>query len=502
MDKKTAQFPQVPGYEIKKVLGTGGMATVYLAVQSSLSRPVALKIMDRALVADADFRRRFLKEGRLIAQLYHPNIVSVYDIGTSGDVHYLSMPYFSGGTLDQRLKKELDPEFATKILKSLASALGYAHEHGIIHRDIKPGNVLFTNAGDPILTDFGIAKTLGNETVLTTAGMTVGSIQYMSPEQAQGRTLDNRSDLYSLGVLFWQMLMGSLPYQASDFFTLAIQHAKDPIPALPEHLLRFQPIIETLLAKMPENRYASSDELLETLKEIPSGDTEPMRPLDNDETLILNTPSPLVPGRQALEEIRIKESGAFGRRPTKTAMYAAILGIAGIIGYYGYVHLFPATQETAPQETSVESGDQYPGATKDLPSHQSLHPEERGAQGAPAAKIPGKAAPRSSEAKGPSLVDRLRQEAEQHWQAGRLTEPSDANAFKTYSRILELDPEHVEAKQRLVGIGRINVANKMFLSAERLLRSGEIDDARQMIETGLKINPDDDRLLGLRRALE
>ena len=481
MENETPQFPQVPGYEIKSVLGAGGMATVYLAVQESLTRNVALKVMAQALVLDEDFRRRFLNEGRLIAQLSHPNIVTVYDIGAANDVHYLSMPHFPGGNLDQRINQGLAPVVAIKILKSLASALGYAHQNGIIHRDIKPGNVLFTDAGDPILTDFGIAKTIGRETQFTSVGMTVGSIRYMSPEQALGRTVDQRSDLYSLGVLFWQMLTGSLPYQAQDFFTLAMQHAQDPIPELPEHLRRFQPIIESLLAKRPEDRCASSEVLLDRVEATLRDGIGPTRLIDNEATVILNSPSAALDSgtRQGLREAPTKESAGSPRSPVALMLYAAILGVAGVVGYYGYISLSPATQESA--------------ALQDVSDPSRLATAEESSNHPPATP---------HLAQGLGAVERLLQEAEQHWQAGRITEPQGANAFEIYSRILELDPEHVEARQRLVGIGRLNVANKMLLSAERLLRAGEIDEARRMIETGLKINPDDDRLLGLRRALE
>ncbi len=270
VDVDPAQLPQIAGYTTEAVLGAGGMATVYLAVQDSLSRHVALKVMSQILMADADFCRRFLNEGRLIAKLSHPNIVTVYDIGASDRFHYLSMTYLAGGTLKEKIRDGLPLEYALYIVKCLADALGYAHGQGIVHRDIKPGNVLFTHSGAPVLTDFGIAKTIGNETKLTSTGVTVGSVGYMSPEQALGDEVDNRSDLYSLGVLFWQMLTGTLPYSAPDPFALALKHANDPIPELPERLDRFQPVIEGLMAKKPEDRMASAEELLRVIDAHPA----------------------------------------------------------------------------------------------------------------------------------------------------------------------------------------------------------------------------------------
>jgi len=260
VDVDQAHLPQIAGYTTESVLGAGGMATVYLAVQESLSRHVALKVMNQLLMIDADYCRRFLNEGRLIAKLSHPNIVTVYDIGVSEHFHYLSMTYLPGRTLREKIQRGLPLEYALYIAKCLADALGYAHRQGIVHRDIKPGNVLFTHSGAPVLTDFGIAKTMGNETKLTSTGMTIGSVGYMSPEQALGNEVDNRSDLYSLGVLLWQMLTGALPYSAQDPFALALKHANEPIPKLPRPLDRFQPVIEGLMAKKPEDRLASAEE--------------------------------------------------------------------------------------------------------------------------------------------------------------------------------------------------------------------------------------------------
>jgi serine/threonine-protein kinase PpkA len=328
-------LPQVAGYTTEAVLGEGGMATVYLAVQESLSRYVALKVMNQILTVDGDFCRRFLNEGRLVAKLSHPNIVTVYDIGVSDRFHYLSMTYLPGGTLREKINRGLLLGQALHIVKCLADALGYAHRQGIVHRDIKPGNVLFTDNGGPVLTDFGIAKTVGNETRLTSTGMTVGSVGYMSPEQTLGLEVDHRSDLYSLGVLFWQMLTGALPYAAPDPFALALKHAKDPIPELPRPLDRFQPVIERLMAKKPEDRLASAEELVRIVDRIPCDDIRSHSSSDCDATIVLPRTRKRPPRKPGMATGPDGALEAAARR--RLRVLGATIGIAGLTGVAAYV---------------------------------------------------------------------------------------------------------------------------------------------------------------------
>ncbi len=256
---------QIPGYRIERELGRGGMATVYLAVQNSLQRRVALKVMKPALAKDEAFTARFLREGPTVAALTHPNIVKVFDTGAHGEHYYLSMEYLSGGNLKQRLHG-MSLEESLEVFKGLASALGYAHHHGIIHRDIKPQNILFYDSGAPVLSDFGIAKTLSHETALTATGTYIGSVNYMSPEQIQGKGVDGRSDLYSLGVLFYELLMGEPPFSGDDQFTIAYHHINAPMPPLPPVLAPFQDVLERLLAKSPDRRYTDAQTLLQHLR--------------------------------------------------------------------------------------------------------------------------------------------------------------------------------------------------------------------------------------------
>ena len=246
----------IPGYRILRTLGQGGMASVFLAVQESLDREVALKVMAPALAANPEFAERFLKEGKLTAKLQHPNVVTIHDIGMHNGIYYLSAEFIPRGTLKERITDEgLSVGEALNVLSDIAHGLDYAHEKGVVHRDVKPGNVLFRKDGRAVLADFGIAKAMDGGTSSTMAGMSVGTPDYMSPEQARGEPVDGRSDLYSLGVMLYEMLTGRPPYEAPDAFSVALSHITEPIPTLPPQHAWLQPLLNGLMSKMAGERY-------------------------------------------------------------------------------------------------------------------------------------------------------------------------------------------------------------------------------------------------------
>lgn len=258
---------KIPGYRIDKMLGKGGMATVYLATQMSLGRPVSLKILNDP--ETPQFFERFFNEGRCVARLSHSNLVTIYDIGQGEGFYYIAMEYLPGGDLKARIAQGMKPGPALKILSRLASCLGYVHSQGLIHRDIKPSNILFRADGTPVLADFGIAKLMQTDNDLTVTGTVMGSPHYLSPEQAQGnRRLDGRSDLYSLGVVLFEMLAGRKPYTAESFAATLMAHIKKPIPRLPQELSRYQPLLDRLLAKKPEQRFQSGTELNQQIQHL------------------------------------------------------------------------------------------------------------------------------------------------------------------------------------------------------------------------------------------
>ena len=261
----------IAGYQIERRLGKGGMSSVYLALQESLHRHVALKIMATALVEDGTFVSRFEREARLVAKLAHPNIAKVFDIGAVNNHPYLAMEYIDGGTLRERVKQgPLPIEQVFTVVRDITSALAFSHSEGIIHRDIKPANILFRSRGSVVLGDFGIAKALAGNNAVTalTKATSIGTPNYMSPEQARGHKIDPRSDQYGLGTVLYECLTGHAPYQGSDPFSIAFQHIYEPIPALPSHAVLFQPLLEKLMAKDPNDRFVDDNEILSFLDEL------------------------------------------------------------------------------------------------------------------------------------------------------------------------------------------------------------------------------------------
>lgn len=259
----------IPGYSIERKLGRGGMAAVYLAIQQSFEREVALKVMSPVLNSDPSFTTRFMREARIVAHMHHASIVPVFDVGEHQPHHYLSMEYLSGGDLKQKiLAGGCDVQFAAEVCIAVSSALDLAHRKGFVHRDVKPENILFREDGTPVLTDFGIARAIDTGTSLTMAGMLVGTPSYMSPEQVKGLELDGRSDIYSLGIVFYEMLTGGVPFRADSTLSVALKHLTEPLPKLPPELAHFQPVLARMTAKDRDSRYASGADVIQALRQI------------------------------------------------------------------------------------------------------------------------------------------------------------------------------------------------------------------------------------------
>ncbi len=256
-------------YEVRAELGRGGMATVFRAYDPNFERDVAIKVLPEVFLHDPQFRVRFEREAKTIALLEHPAIVPVYDFGESENQPYIVMRYMSGGTLGDRLKQGALPlEEASRLINRLAPALDAAHARGVIHRDIKPGNILFDQYGNAFLSDFGIAH-LGAEGVTTmTGGSALGTPGYMSPEQVTGdRKVDGRSDIYALGVLVYQMLSGRLPYSADTPAQVMMMHVLQPVPEIlqnrPDLPVGCDAIITRAMAKNPDDRFSTAGEMAE-----------------------------------------------------------------------------------------------------------------------------------------------------------------------------------------------------------------------------------------------
>lgn len=260
----------IPGYRIIRKINQGGMSSVYLAIQLSVGREVALKVMSPALNSNPVFSERFQREANIVGQLSHPNIVSIYDIGRHEDLNYIAMDYLAGGSIHDKMATGLSSREAVRITREVAAALDHAHEKGYIHRDVKPENILFREDGSAVLSDFGVAKTVSSALRMTNAGTVVGTPHYMSPEQTRGKPVDGRADIYSLGVVFYEMLIGQVPYQAEEAVAIAIKHLTAPIPKLPPHYQAYQKILNQLLAKEPDNRFQRGRDLVASINALES----------------------------------------------------------------------------------------------------------------------------------------------------------------------------------------------------------------------------------------
>lgn len=263
-------------YHIDKPLGEGGMAVVYKAYQPSMERYVAVKVLPQELASEAEFVGRFRQEARLLAGMQHPHILPIFDFGEREGFTYIVMPYVKSGTLADRMRGEpLDIEQSTRIVTQIGEALDYAHERGLIHRDIKPSNILLDERGNALLTDFGIAKLHEATAGFTNTGGVIGTPSYMSPEQGQGDTVDNRTDIYSLGVVFFEMVTGRVPFEADTPIAVVLKHITDPLPS-PRELnpsvpLLIERVIARATAKDPERRFRSAQQMVHALQ---SGDAQ------------------------------------------------------------------------------------------------------------------------------------------------------------------------------------------------------------------------------------
>ena len=322
----------IPGYTILRPLGRGGMATVFLARQESLGREVALKVLADAQQQDATAHERFLREARVAASLRHPNIVPIHDFGLHGELAYIAMEYEPGGTVAPLAGEKLPPREALRIVRDIASALDYAHGRGVVHRDIKPDNILRGEQDGAVLTDFGIARLQG-AAVLTAEGTSVGTPLYMSPEQLRGDKVDGRSDLYSLGVVLWQLLTGDPPYSGHDAWSIGTQHITADIPRLPAALAHLQPLLDALLAKKPEARLQCGAELVQRidalLATVATPDTQPAAPVldaPRRPRMGLRHPAVLAAGGLLLVAMA---AGAWWLRPQPAAAHSMMVRLAG-----------------------------------------------------------------------------------------------------------------------------------------------------------------------------
>ena len=313
-------------YRLDRKLGEGGMATVYCGTDTLLRRRVAVKVLREQYAADDEFVRRFYQEAESAARLSHPNIVNTYDVGREGALYYIVMELVDGPSLaeiiaaDGKLPEPVAIDYAAQI----CSGLAYAHRQGLLHRDIKPANILVTKDDVCKLSDFGIARAASRQTMaLTKPGLVMGSVYYISPEQAQGHDLDDTSDLYSVGVVLYQMLVGQLPYEGESPVTVALKHIGHAVPTI-DPALGVSPalaaVVNKLLQKEPAHRYQSASDVATALREARE------RPLIARHTISNDAPpsaSPLPPRRSPLPDRAYAQGG--GEREAQPAASGGVV---------------------------------------------------------------------------------------------------------------------------------------------------------------------------------
>jgi tetratricopeptide (TPR) repeat protein/TolB-like protein len=328
--------PDIAGYRLLRPLGRGGMATAWLAQQLSLGREVAIKVLEPGLARDAGFVERFLREGRVLAAMHHRNIVAVHDVGMSGDTPYLAMEYLPQGSVATRCG-QCDVATTLRCVREIASALEHAHAKGVIHRDVKPENILQHEDGSFLLGDFGIARQLDTSTAFGAAGQTLGTPHYMSPERWRNEPFDGRADLYSLGGVLYALASGKPPYEAEDAFVIGMQHMSAPIPTLPPSHAALQGLLARLMAKDPGQRAPDARSVVEHAQALERelalvhSDSGPVpRHGPGTERLLSEWP---FGGAKALLDL----PAPWYRRPT--TLIAAVLGAALALALLAYVLL-------------------------------------------------------------------------------------------------------------------------------------------------------------------
>lgn len=443
---------EIPGYEITEQIGKGGMASVYLATQLSLSRPVVLKIMELAGNESDDAVRigRFLEEGRIVASLNHPNIITVHDIGvTDSNSLYISMEYIKGGDLKSRMGIPFDPVEALNYLMQIGSGLKVAHEHGIVHRDVKPANILFREDNTPLLTDFGIAKQMDNDLDLTKTSGFLGSPNYISPEQAGGNEIDERSDIYSLGCVFYEMLTGVKPYYGKNVYKVVTQHLKAPVPELPENLSRYQPFLDKIMAKDKEERFASAAEMMDGIKEI-LGKSEPSL-LDLDLT-----------GKYAEKKFKTHHIVLF------LLLFVSVV-FFGAVQYVDYrLKSIPVVDlESIPVATTLDSA----GQSQLMPNPDIKVTEE--------------------------MINALVWLGNKSLEEYKLTYPEKDNAYYYFSRLLKIRPDNEIAKN-----GIKEIAERYAFLAEKSFANNDVDKTEAYISIGLKIDSQNSALRSLQALVD
>ena len=451
---------EIPGYKIQHRVGQGGMATVYLATQESLNRSVVLKILDvNGPLASETLIERFLSEGRIVATLNHPCIITIYDIGIANDSLYISMEYIEGGDLKTRMERSITPDDTLDYIAKIGSGLDAAHKMGVVHRDIKPGNIMFRDPDTPLITDFGIAKqTDAIDNDLTATGLFLGSPNYVSPEQADGIEIDGRADIYSLGCMFYEMLTGKKPYAAATVFDVIIQHKQAPVPVFEEGLEEFQPLLNKMMAKNRDQRFEDAATMVESINKL-------QRKRKSSPTIIdFDTTGVIPPDRAEQKSTQILN-----------ILLLLLMTSGGIFGTLQYA------ESRMNDDTS---------RLDKVPTTFVMPETIPSAQVADDVSDPARARIKMSE----DVMQALHWLGKKSLEEYRLTQPPEDNAYYYFSRLLEADPT-----DKVATAGLLNIADRYAYLAERSVLDGDHDKAHAYIMIGRKFNPNHETLIKLNK---
>ncbi|MCW8929659.1 MAG: serine/threonine protein kinase [Gammaproteobacteria bacterium] len=503
----------IAGYNVIKLLAKGGMSAIYLAEQQSLQRQVVLKFLNPKL--DAEVKKRFIDEGQIIASLKHPNIITVFDVISTGKHNFISMEYLPDGDLESRLQNKLDTFSALSIMSKISDALHAVHKQGIIHGDIKPANILFRSTGCPLLTDFGISHRIEpKKEVDLSSDDLYASPTYASPELIQGKPFDYRTDLYSLGIMLYEMLLGEKPFKGETEIETIANSIQKPVPQLPDAIKELQPLLESLLAKSPDDRLSDAKLVTRFIEQYLK---------DHPEVAKQGADTKLIDTDVVVEYVaKNKDKKTIIRKSNhlNSLILILILLLTVLLNKERLWDQYIASdniKSSQPSKTVIHPSEKVTTIKKeDIPLskletdieeefHQLTQQELFEQQKALEKKNEELALIKKeledqkdiSRQKGNNKkrsINQLLSKGKTSLKKYQLTTPLNDNALYYFQKVLELDKDNLEAKK-----GIKDVVYRYELLARSEIDKYNYQKAQSFISSGLSIEPDNERLIALQK---